>query len=73
MTTKTCSVAESLVGTSCSIQSKTDLSVTSECSKKICCGQISQLAYQKWEEAGSPISDGVEYWLEAEQELQNCE
>lgn len=31
--------------------------------------QIRCLAYQKWETAGHPPGDGVEFWLEAEQEL----
>jgi hypothetical protein len=26
-------------------------------------------AYQKWEAAGKPTGDGVQFWLEAEQEL----
>jgi len=26
-------------------------------------------AYQKWEVAGKPAGDGVQFWLEAEQEL----
>ena len=30
---------------------------------------IRDLAYRKWEEAGSPCGDGVNFWLEAEQEV----
>lgn len=30
---------------------------------------IQELAYAKWEQAGWPIGDGVQFWLEAEQEL----
>ena len=30
---------------------------------------IRQLAYQKWEEAGRPETDGVSFWLEAEREF----
>lgn len=30
---------------------------------------INRLAYQKWEEAGRPVTDGREFWLAAEQEL----
>lgn len=30
---------------------------------------IRELAYFKWEEAGSPPGDGREFWLEAEQEV----
>lgn len=28
-------------------------------------------AYRKWEIAGKPIGDGIQFWLEAEQELMN--
>lgn len=31
--------------------------------------QIREKAYHLWEEAGRPESDGVEFWLRAEQEL----
>jgi hypothetical protein len=31
--------------------------------------EIRPLAYQKWEEAGCPASDGVEFWLAAEAEI----
>ena len=31
--------------------------------------QIRELAYRKWEAAGSPPSDGVPFWLEAERVL----
>lgn len=31
--------------------------------------QIKNLAYQKWVEAGSPVSDGIEFWNAAEKEL----
>lgn len=30
---------------------------------------IRRCAYQKWEDAGKPHGDGVQFWLEAEQEL----
>lgn len=30
---------------------------------------IHELAYKKWEAAGSPPSDGVEFWLQAETEI----
>ena len=32
--------------------------------------QIRERAYTLWEEAGRPESDGVEFWLRAEVELQ---
>jgi len=28
-------------------------------------------AYQKWESAGKPTGDGIQFWLEAEKELMN--
>ena len=31
--------------------------------------KIRLCAYQKWEAAGKPSGDGVQFWLEAEQEL----
>jgi hypothetical protein len=31
--------------------------------------EIRPLAYRKWQEAGCPISDGVEFWLIAETEI----
>jgi hypothetical protein len=31
--------------------------------------KIAEVAYRKWQEDGSPQSDGKKYWLEAEQEL----
>lgn len=31
--------------------------------------EIRQCAYEKWERAGTPIGDGIQFWLEAEQEL----
>jgi hypothetical protein len=30
--------------------------------------QIREAAYFKWERAGRPVCDGLEYWLEAERE-----
>lgn len=32
-------------------------------------GKIRELAYLKWEAAGCPQTDGVEFWLQAEEEL----
>jgi hypothetical protein len=31
--------------------------------------EIRLLAYRKWQEAGSPAGDGVEFWLTAEAEI----
>jgi Protein of unknown function (DUF2934) len=33
------------------------------------CDEIRHLAYQKWEAAGQPVCNGVQFWLEAESEL----
>jgi hypothetical protein len=33
---------------------------------------IRQLAYDKWQRAGSPHGDGVNFWFEAENELFPC-
>jgi len=31
--------------------------------------ELRRLAYQKWQAAGKPSSDGMQFWLEAEREL----
>ena len=33
------------------------------------CEKIRELAHSKWEAAGCPCGDGVEFWLQAETEL----
>lgn len=30
---------------------------------------VRELAYEKWQDAGTPPGDGVKFWLEAEKEL----
>lgn len=52
------------------------LSATTECEKEIYCSReglcedaIREKAYLLWEAAGSPIGDGVDFWLQAEQVL----
>jgi len=35
----------------------------------VCCDKIREVAYLKWEAAGCPCGDGVEFWLQAEAEL----
>ena len=35
--------------------------------------KIRELAYFKWQTAGSPPGDGVEFWVEAENELANVQ
>jgi DUF2934 family protein len=37
--------------------------------KSVSVEDIRLCAYQKWEAAGKPAGDGVQFWLEAEQEL----
>lgn len=55
------------------------LSASSCCSsKEECCNAsiedaIREKAYQLWEQAGCPQSDGVEFWLSAKQELEAIE
>lgn len=34
--------------------------------------QLRELAYYKWEQAGRPAGDGVQFWLQAEAELSDC-
>jgi Protein of unknown function (DUF2934) len=31
--------------------------------------EIQLLAYKKWQQAGCPMSDGIEFWLAAEKEI----
>ncbi len=35
----------------------------------VCCEKIREAAYYKWEAAGCPCGDGVEFWLQAEAEF----
>lgn len=35
-----------------------------------CCKHVRELAYFKWQEAGCPACDGVQFWLAAEAEIQ---
>lgn len=54
-------------------ESTTGLSVTG-CghdghSGKVCEDKVRERAYLKWEAAGSPSGDGVQFWLEAEEEV----
>lgn len=41
-----------------------------ECTAQVCCEKVRERAYYKWEQAGYPSGDGVNFWLEAEAELQ---
>ena len=37
--------------------------------RSVCADDVRLRAYEKWERAGKPPGDGVQFWLEAEQEL----
>jgi hypothetical protein len=37
--------------------------------RSVCSDDIRLRAYRKWEDAGKPTGDGVQFWLESEQEL----
>jgi len=50
----------------CEISNK----ATNECPTQICYEKVRELAYYKWERAGYPSGDGLNFWLEAETELQ---
>ena len=57
----------------CSLPSGVEqLSAVSECCDEspLCQDAVRERAYLLWEKAGYPSSDGVEFWLQAEQELQ---
>ncbi len=34
-----------------------------------CCEHVRELAYFKWQQAGCPDCDGIEFWLAAEAEM----
>ena len=36
----------------------------------VCEDKVREKAYLKWEAAGYPVSDGVEFWLAAEEEIE---
>lgn len=31
--------------------------------------KVREVAYHKWKQAGSPVSDGVYFWVEAEKQV----
>ena len=41
------------------------------CDEGICEKAIRERAYSLWEQAGYPSSDGVDFWLQAEQQLKD--
>ncbi len=72
MRKKTATVAQALSSTPTSETKPTAASVLAEPSVKrqpVSVDAIRVCAYKKWEAAGKPASDGVTFWLEAEQEL----
>ena len=42
---------------------------TNHPARSVSADDIRLCAYRKWERAGKPAGDGVQFWLEAEQEL----
>lgn len=40
-----------------------------DCARAASPEDIQLRAYRKWEQAGKPSCDGIQFWLEAEQEL----
>lgn len=61
-----CTLGNSSNQTGCS---KSNLSACSGNPTGVCEQSVRELAYQKWEEAGRPEGDGVQFWLDAEKEL----
>lgn len=43
---------------------------SADCPEKVCCEKVRELAYYKWEQAGYPSGDGVDFWLQAETQAQ---
>jgi hypothetical protein len=46
--------------------------LTSRKDRKMSEEQLRELAYLKWEKAGRPPGDGVQFWLQAEAEASDC-
>ena len=48
------------------------ISAVTDCDETtICCEAIRERAYSLWEQAGYPSGDGVDFWLQAEQQLKD--
>lgn len=78
-TTKTEAPANTQTTQTCKVQSgqKAQLSAAScerttsqDCPEQVCCEKVRELAYYKWEQAGYPSGDGVDFWLQAEADVQ---
>lgn len=52
------------------IQGRENACPLSEQPTQACVDTIRAIAHSKWEAAGCPAGNGVEFWLEAERELQ---
>ena len=52
-------------------QSQQISAVTGCSSTEICQDEIRERAYSLWEQAGYPAGDGVDFWVQAEQELKD--
>ncbi len=67
------SAAAALPSDSAEVQDSPEVRIFSEEeaqeSPEISAETIRLCAYQKWEDAGKPECDGVQFWLEAESEL----
>ena len=45
---------------------------TAQNTRSVCPDDIRLRAYRKWENAGKPNGDGIQFWLEAEKELMHA-
>jgi hypothetical protein len=64
-----CEIRRIAMSSAKAVDLKQDVSVDSQqCSPPLDCEKIREAAYYKWEAAGSPCGDGVEFWLAAEVE-----
>jgi hypothetical protein len=80
MATKMETATEAQKTQTCKVQSgqKAELSASASCDREtsvdcpeqVCCEKVREQAYYKWEQAGYPSGDGVNFWLEAEAEVQ---
>lgn len=47
------------------------ISVATDCDETVCENAIRERAYSLWEQAGYPTGDGIDFWLQAEQQLKD--
>lgn len=63
-------IADSIAPMTLTSQQGCDVaSLSSRQPTNACDESIRTLAYHNWEEAGCPAGDGVDFWLEAEREI----